>query len=150
MQSEAIDWSKDGTAGFDEVVVRASRASVWEGPSGSIWTSPELPRRLMGNDWAEARADDYEVIAFELAYNPKYAPSPAATNSIEGFMNWACEHLPEGWSLRFEMERGAGWAALINPEGFTVDEENYGSVDRVPTMNAIFAVEYAKRQDVNL
>ncbi|MEO1830003.1 MAG: hypothetical protein ABGX82_14425 [Pseudomonas sp.] len=36
----------------------------------------------------------------------------------------ACEELPEGWTIQLELENGAGYAVLYNPEGVTVDYDD--------------------------
>ncbi|MAK56170.1 MAG: hypothetical protein CML17_10055 [Pusillimonas sp.] len=33
----------------------------------------------------------------------------------------ACEDLPEGWTVRVDLENGAGTVELINPDGYWVD-----------------------------
>lgn len=38
----------------------------------------------------------------------------------------ACGSLPEGWTIQIELENGAGYAVLYNPQGSTTDFDTAG------------------------
>lgn len=42
------------------------------------------------------------------------------TCGLEGAVNEACESLPEGWNISFEMELWSGWVTLHDPAGNAV------------------------------
>lgn len=41
--------------------------------------------------------------------------------ALNQLINRACSELPEGWNIRIEMERNAGWVELLNPDGEEVE-----------------------------
>ena len=44
--------------------------------------------------------------------------------SLENLINDAAEVLPEGWIVRIEVEKGAGWVKVIRPDGTEVEIED--------------------------
>lgn len=41
--------------------------------------------------------------------------------SLNDELDYAAEHLPEGWSIRIDVERGVGSVTAIRPDGTEVD-----------------------------
>ncbi len=48
--------------------------------------------------------------------------------TLDTALRFAAKHLNPGWIIRIEVERGAGWVTLIDPEG---EELNVEFDDRI-------------------
>lgn len=70
--------------------------------------------------WGVTEGKDYHVRCIELA-TP--TGSDARVKNVDVAINTACEQLPEGWNICFEMERWSGWVVLYDPKGNKVPLE---------------------------
>ncbi len=87
--ADGIDWSKDGSEGFDETVVRAAESPVFIEVMNRVWTVYTLyPYSTLAQGssrqsaWQSARNGYGPVQAFERQRNPAYAsPSNSSSSS---------------------------------------------------------------------
>tara|TARA_Y100000815_G_scaffold220286_1_gene206199 strand:- start:454 stop:933 length:480 start_codon:yes stop_codon:yes gene_type:complete len=62
----------------------------------------------------------------------------------------ACGSLPDGWTIRIELENGAGYAVLYNPQGGTTDLDTAGeSIAEQVSAATDFAIATANGETPN-
>lgn len=57
----------------------------------------------------------------------------------------SAETLPEGWIVRVEVEKGAGWVTLLNPDGDQLDVDH----DEFIANAVLDAIKIAKGEELD-
>jgi hypothetical protein len=66
------------------------------------------------HDWIDEAADEIDRLRAEVA-------TLKACDPLNDAVEEACGELPDGWQVIINMERGAGWVDLFDPDGDCIE-----------------------------